>query len=146
MLTSDKPYAPIQQFGGTVTAGGGKLGARMLAIPLNDKARRMLSKMGASTSLRSQDLTLIRTKGGKLLLARTFKYKKMRLSKAERGTARRRGIRTRRTQRKPEFLFVLKESVTLAPNPPPRGYAPRADEPEYQDFVAKELGKHLREG
>ena len=41
-LTSPLPYAAVQNFGGTITAGNGRLRSRYLAIPVNDAARRIV--------------------------------------------------------------------------------------------------------
>lgn len=138
-LRSDKPYARIQNEGGVITPGGGKLRAKMLAIPLTEEARRMSEQMPASQSLKDKDLTLIKTKRGTLLLARTFKRPKLARSK-------KRGKVRRQAPKKPEFLFVLKDRVMLGPNPLPDGYAPRADDPGLRRFWGDQMAKHLTKG
>ena len=71
VLRSDKRYARIQNFGGTIVAGTGPLKSKMLAIPLTDFAKRMIAFMGASTSLRDAPVKMFPLRlNGKLFLAR----------------------------------------------------------------------------
>ncbi len=126
VIQSPLRYAKAQNDGALIKGGSARSRIspkpKLLAIPLNEKARRMADKLGASTSLRSLDLVLIKTKAGKMLLAKVPKTKKGR----------------RRKTRKPiEFLFVLKDSTKLSPNPPPKGYIPSITEPKIRAFVVK---------
>ena len=121
IISSKLAYAAIQAFGGTIRGGSAnsKLSPRPknLAIPLNEKARKMSERLGASVSLRTLDLALIVTKAGKKLLAKIPK----------------RG----RKKGQPEFLFILKPLVELARNPSPRGYMPTLEEPKVRDFILR---------
>lgn len=79
---SNLPYAPVHELGRVITG--------TMTVPLTPEAKLMRRR---NASLRTQDLTLIKRKGGRPpLLARTT------------------GGRT-------EFLFVLKRAITLAPRP-----------------------------
>lgn len=141
VLVSDRPYARVQAEGtgylpgGAITPGRGLLKAKMLIVPLNDDAKAMLSRMGASQSLRSQDLTIIRTKSGKLFLARVERVKKYRGKKSQTGPSLL-GTATK-------LLFMLIPRARLKPNPPPQGYAPRATEPEIKARASAEVWRHL---
>lgn len=137
VLESALPYAAIQQYGGSITAGSGPLGSRLLAIPLNDDARKLLDGLGASVSLRTQDLVLLKTRRGRLVLVRQEKPRGPR-AKVRRGAGRQHRMFGG------QVLFVLVPRVTLQPNPPPAGYAPRGDDPELREFVLRALVAHLR--
>lgn len=93
-------YARIQEYGGRIHAKKGKF----LPVPVGADGRRALRE--SNGNLRSLNLTLIRTKAGKLLLVKT-------LSKGERavkGGERAKGAMTK-------ILFVLKKEVFLPARP-----------------------------
>lgn len=137
VLVSNKSYARIQNYGGQITAGGGALKSRLLAIPLNDDARRMLDGMGASVSLRSQNLVFIKSRSGRMFLIRADESKRSKRSKGGRGRKRRHRFHGG------QIMFMLVPRVNLRPNPAPHGYAPRLDEPAVKAAAAKFLRQHL---
>ena len=135
VLVSDKAYAAMQQYGGTIVAGTGRLAAKALAIPVNDAARRAMETIGAGTSLRALNLTLIVTPKGAFLVGDVAGVGKIKRRKGE------------AAMRQPGYaVFVLKRSVRLNPNPAPHGYAPRLSEPAVASFVAGTLRRYLHTG
>jgi hypothetical protein len=145
VISSPLPYAGIQAKGGTITAGSGPLKSKYLAIPLNEEARRMVGRMGTHQSLRDKKLVLIRTKKGTLLLARLKKRRKLRLTKEERRLKRKLGIKRLKAE-PPEYMFVLKESVSLEANPPPSGYAPTLADPATRAWITKSGERYVLKG
>ena len=133
VLQSPLAYAKIQQEGGTVTAGQGPLGSKLLAIPLNADAARMLNSMRAGLSLKTQDLIFIRSRRGRMFLIRQ--------NKIGSGQRRRKGGKARRHRMfDGQIMFMLVPRVSIPPQP----YAPRMDDPELRVFVAKTLSGHLK--
>lgn len=140
VLTSKVPYARIQVFGGTIVAGGGKLAAKMLAIPLNDTARRMLDSLGAGQSLRRLNLQLIESRSGRLFLARTV----------EAGTrGRKRGRSARGSKREHrmgnlQLLFLLRFGVRMPKHP--SDFVPKLSDPAIRSMVAEVIRRWISEG
>lgn len=142
VIFSDKPYAGIQARGGIITAGKGKLHAKMLVIPLNATARRMIAQLGANQSLRSLDLTILESRKGRVFLARTIEAQ-------HRGRKRGRSVRGARREHRfgsMQLLFELRHSVRLKPNPQPDGYVPRASEPEIRLMIVQTWHRWVAEG
>lgn len=141
VLASDRAYARVQAEGtgylpgGAITPGRGPLKSKWLILPLNEDAKAMLNRMGASQSLRTQDLTIIRTKSGKLFLARVERVKKYRGSKGSVGPSLL-GTATK-------LLFMLIPRARLKPNPAPSGYAPRFAEAAVRERASVEVWRHL---
>lgn len=133
VLQSPLPYAKIQQEGGTVRAGSGPLGARLLAIPIHPDAVAMLAGMGASVSLRTKNLQFIKTKSGKMFLVREAAVNKH-------GRARGPNKKGKMPEvNATQILFKLTPRVTITPQP----YAPRMSEPAVRAFAAKVIRAHL---
>jgi len=140
VLTNDAPYARIQAFGGTITPGGGKLHAKMLALPLNDTAERMLDGLGAGQSLRTLGLEIFESRNGRVFLVR-------KLDTA--ATAKKRGRAVRGAKREHrigniQFLFLLRYGVTMPPNA--KQFVPRFEEPELRSRAAEIVRKWITEG
>lgn len=131
VLQSDRRYARIIQEGGAITAGTGPLGSRLLAIPLNDDARRMLDGMGASVSLRTQNLLFLKSRSGRMFLIRQ--------ERAGRGGRRKRGKARRHRMFEGQILFMLVPRVTIRARP----YAPRVSDPDVREAAARFIREHL---
>lgn len=143
VLTSDRPYARVQAEGTSYLPGGailpgGPLKAKLLAMPVSDEGKQLLASLPSGVSLRSQKLTLIRTKNGKLFLIRTEYQRKPRGSKKRVGPSFA-GLVTR-------ILFRLIPAARMRPNPPPQGYAPRFSEPGLRAFAAAVLRRWITTG
>lgn len=136
VLATDKVYGRIQNFGGTITAGTGKLAAKALAIPLNDEARRLLDSLGASQSLRVAKLRLVKLPTGTFLIGTQTRTRERRNSKGE----------IKQSVKHGYAVFVLKRSVTLRANPAPHGYAPRMSEPAVRDEMVRIVRRYLTTG
>lgn len=134
VLMSDKVYARAQQYGAEIQAGGGPLGAKLLAIPLNADARKMTEGMGASVSLRSQDLVFIKSRRGRMFLIRP---------EPPTGRKRQRGRARRHRMFGGQIMFMLVPRVRLRPNPAPQGYAPRMGEPAVRGAAGRFLRQFL---
>jgi len=136
VLASDKVYAQIQNFGGDIVAGKGPLGAKLLPVPLNADARRLLDSLGASTSLRQANLIFVKSRSGRMFLGRP-----------DEGYERRRkplrGARRQHRMSGAQILFLLVPRVHLSPNPAPRGYAPHMDEPIVREMAGAAIRRHL---
>lgn len=135
-LSSPLPYAGIQDRGGVVRPGTGPLGARLLAMPLNAEAQAILDALGASQSLRSLDLVMIKTRRGRFVLARAADEK--RSFKIFRGKVR--GEKRQHQFMGLQVLFVLLPKAEIQGH----HYVPHLDDPEIAAFAVKEIRAHLR--
>jgi len=150
VLRSNKVYAGVQQHGGTIAAGAGRLGAKMLAIPVSDAARRYIGTLGAGTSLRDGPFKLfIVVVNGRLFLAKKAGAKAQTTTRRDRQgreKARRRieSVVQGGEVKKIEIMFLLRKSVRLNPNPAPGGYAPRMSEKPVRDFAGRCVARHLK--
>lgn len=145
VVVSDLPYAKVQNQGGTIVAGSGRLKSKYLALPMSDLAERYIGFLGAGTSLRSGPLGLFVLKvRGRLFLVRS-------VGLTERGKTRtdRRG-RTRHTRvikhgmgtHRLEFLFELRRRVTIRA----QRYVPSLREPGMRRFSAETVQRYLSTG
>lgn len=153
-LVSPLKYARIQQFGGSVSAPGQSSTIspkpKMLAIPLTVEARRMAEGLGASETLRGKfGLQMIITPRAVFLVRAAGSDKDRTKYASWKGKSvlmRRVGDLGDGKGGRIEFLFILKKSVTLKPNPGPDGYAPRMSEPAVRDAAAKAIRWCLKGG
>ncbi len=138
VLESALPYAAITEYGGPIQAGGGPLGSKLLAIPLNATARAMLDSMGASVSLRTQNLIFLKTRRGRMVLIQPA------TPVAEHGPRgkTRRGAARQHTMFEGQILFVLVPRVQHAAQP----FAPRMSEPAVRSAAASFIRQHLKSG
>jgi len=144
VLQSPQVYAGVQQYGGPVAAGKGPLGAQMLAIPVNEAAKRLYETLGAGKSLKDVPGLGLVVLNGKLFLMGTPGLEARRALVAERKGQ---GKRMKRARVRDFFvLFVLKRSVQLNPNPAPAGYAPKLGEPEIVEYSKRVLRRYLSTG
>ena len=142
VISSPLPYAGIQAGGGTIRAGTGPLKSKLLAIPMNEEARRMIGGTGTKQSLRKQkDLTLIKSRRGRLMLVR-----KAKLTKRGKRRPSRRGRRRQHELGKFQIMFLLVPRVKLDPNPPPSGYAPTLADPATRAWIVKSADRHILKG
>lgn len=143
ILQSPLAYAGIQNRGGVIRPGTGPLKARLLAVPLNADARRMMDSLGASVSLKKlpEQLLLIQTRRGRFVLIRQLKqqFREMKQQRHVKGAGRKHRMFSG------QVLFVLLPKATIQPNPPPEGYAPRWGDPEVRAGLGMAMRQHMRQ-
>lgn len=147
VITSNKPYAKVQAFGtaylpgGAIRAGTGKLGARLLAIPINDAARRILDGLGANQSLREvEGLLFLKTRKGRMVLIRQVQPMRGKRGKSVRGRKREHRFLSG------QVLFILTPTARPGPSPKPDGYIPKLSDPEVRVILSENARKWIAEG
>lgn len=175
VLQTPLAYGPIQNRGGTIVPVSAKALAIPLNETARKMSEflgaglslRSLDLQVIKTKRGDTFLALDRSKinrSGKVRPGQTFRVRKTfasptaghPLTKVKKGQRRRRGKlrRSQSTGRRAalpqrddlEFLFILKARVTLRPNPAPRGYAPRVDEPPVRDFMNRTVAGYVLRG
>ena len=129
IIASDRPYARIQDEGGTIKAGRGPLGSKLLAIPMCDEARKMIEGMGTHESLRGKNLTLIKSKSGKLYLVK--------ITERRRAKAKRLGKTKRRAEPSMKIMFLLTPGVRIKGHK----YVPSISDADVREFGVKEFSR-----
>ncbi|MBW7907199.1 MAG: hypothetical protein LC135_01830 [Phycisphaerae bacterium] len=142
-VISDKPYARIQHYGGTIAP----LTRRFLAVPVSDAARRLIAGVGAAEGLRSVPGLFVLVSRGRAFLARHSQAASQaagsRVRRDRRGRTRvesRIGLDDE--GRQVEILFVLKARVSL----PARPYVATWEDEELRQGAAQALRRHLGGG